>query len=216
MSKIQAWFREHNSFEGGPEVRSLSTGICNDGKVNCDNSEKFGKEIQEQLENVYFHDEMIKQRLKVRNIESLYNSVKISDKKFVIVKPPALFLQLIAIAQRENNIERFFSYKVATFPTSLFKDVLTRKPKKAILRNTLLTKKVDIDPNSLCVLDGGALFCTKYDGLGASFLETFARFMLIASQQNMASAQLYLTGTAIHHLSQIMSTQEEVSIRGTV
>ena len=64
---------------------------------------------------------------------------------------------MIAIAQRENNIERFFSYELTTFPVSLFKDGLMPKPKKATLHNTLLTKKVDIDPNSLHVLDGGAL-----------------------------------------------------------
>ena len=84
LSKTQAWFREYNSIEGGPEMRSLSTGICNDGRVNCNNSEKVGKEIQEQLDNVYFHDATIKRRLKVRNIQSLYNSVKISDKKFAV------------------------------------------------------------------------------------------------------------------------------------
>ena len=96
LSKIQAWYREHNR---DSELRSLSTGICNDGTVNCDNSEKVGKKIQEQLDNVYFHDATIKRRLKkVRNIESLYNSVKISDKKFVVIKPTALFLRLIAIA----------------------------------------------------------------------------------------------------------------------
>ena len=145
LSKIQAWFREHNPFEGGPELRSLSTGICNDVTVNCDNSENVGKEIQEQLDNVYFHDATIKRRLKVRNIESLYDLVKISDKKFVAIKPRTSFLRLTAMAQRENNIERFFSYELTTFPMSLFKDGLIRKPKKATLRNTLLTKKVDID-----------------------------------------------------------------------
>ena len=92
LSKIQAWFREYNPFEGGPKLRSLSTEICNDGTVNCDNSEKVGKEIQEQLDNVYFHDATIKRKLKVRNIESLYSLLKISDKKFFVIKPTALFL----------------------------------------------------------------------------------------------------------------------------
>ena len=45
LSKIQAWFRERNLFDGGPELRSLSTGICNDGTVNCDNSENVRNEI---------------------------------------------------------------------------------------------------------------------------------------------------------------------------
>ena len=121
LSKILAWFREHNPFEGGPELRSLSTGICNDDTVNCDNSEKVGKEIQEQLHNVnnYLHDAKIKRRFKVKNIESLCNSTKISDKKFVVIKPTALLLRLIAIAQRKNNIERFYSYELTTFAMSL-------------------------------------------------------------------------------------------------
>ena len=89
--KIQAWSREYNPFEGGSELRSLSTGICNGGTVNCENSEKVGKEIQEELDNVYFHDATAKRRLKVRNIESLYNSVKISDKKFIVIKRTASF-----------------------------------------------------------------------------------------------------------------------------
>lgn len=42
-------------------------------------------------------------------------------------------------------------------PMPLFKDGLIRKPKKATLGNTLLTKKVDNNPNLLHVLDGGAL-----------------------------------------------------------
>ena len=40
---------------------------------------------------------------------------------------------------------------------SLSRKGLMRKPKKATLRNTLVTKKVDIDPNLLHILDGGAL-----------------------------------------------------------
>ena len=45
LSKIKAWFSTHNPFEGVPELRSLTTGICDDGTVNCDNSAKVGKEI---------------------------------------------------------------------------------------------------------------------------------------------------------------------------
>ena len=63
---------------------------------------------------------------------------------------------------------------------SLFKDGLIRKPKKATLGNTLLTTKVDTDPNLLHVLMEEH-FCTKYNGIQVSLLETFASFMLITS-----------------------------------
>ena len=97
----------------------------------------------------------IKQTLKVRNIENLYNSVKISDKKLVIIKSITLFIRLMAIAQRENNTKRLFSCELTMFlcPMCLFKDGLMWKLKKATLPNTLLTKKEEEH------------FCTKYDGL---------------------------------------------------
>ena len=157
LTKIQAWFSEHNPFEGGAELRSLATGICSDGTINCDETEEVGRNIQTKLDNVYFHDAKVKRSAKVKNIESLYNSVKISDKKSVLIKPTALFLRLIAIAQRESNIEHFFSCELTSFPMSLFKDGLMRKPNKAILRNALLTSKVNVEPNALHVIDGGAL-----------------------------------------------------------
>ena len=108
LPRIQAWFREHNPFEAGPELRPPSTGMCNDGTVNCDNSGKVGKEIQEQFDNVYFHYATIKRRFKVRNIESLYNSVNISDKKFVVVKPSAYSFDWLQ-SLKENITSKDFS-----------------------------------------------------------------------------------------------------------
>ena len=55
LTTIQTWFTKHNPFEGVSELRSLSTGICNDGSINCGNTEEVGKEIQTQLDDVYFH-----------------------------------------------------------------------------------------------------------------------------------------------------------------
>ena len=46
---------------------------------------------------------------------------------------------------------------IASFPMSLFKDGMMRKPNKAILQNVLLSRKVNVDPSVLHVLDGGAL-----------------------------------------------------------
>ena len=100
-----------------------------------------GGGIHKQLDNVYLHDATIKRSLRVRNIESLFNSIKISDKKFLVIKPTALFICLIAIAQRDNNIERFFSYELTMFLMPPFKDGLMQKSQKATLCDTLLSKK---------------------------------------------------------------------------
>ena len=165
--KIQAWFRERNPFEGGPELTSLSTGICNGGTFNCENNDNVGKEIQEQRDNVYFHNSTIKRRLKVRNIESLI----IQRKSVTKTSHCQAYCFIPSIdcncSETKNNMGGFFSYELTTFPMSLFKDGLMQKPKKASLRNTLVTKKVDIDPNSLHALYRGAL-CINYDGVRAS------------------------------------------------
>ena len=124
---------------------------------NCDNTEQIGKKIQEDLKNVCFHEVKIKRSLKINNFKSMYNSVKVDDNKVINIKPTALFLRLIAIAQRTSNIEDYFHYELTAYPMSLFKNGLMRKPRKALLRNALLTKKVVVQENSEHVLDGGAL-----------------------------------------------------------
>ena len=142
--------------------------------------------------------------------------MKISNKKFVVIKLTALFLRLTAIAQRENNIKRFFSYELTTFPMTFFKDGLMRKPKKGNSSQYSARQKKLILTKTRYMYLIEEHFCTKYDGLRASFLEKFTSFMLITSHQNMASAQLYLTDTAKHHLLKIMSLQEKISIRGAM
>ena len=138
-------------------MKSLSTGICNDGTINCDDSEHIGKTIQEGIDDLPLHEIKMKRSLTANTIESLYNSVKITQKKKIIIKPTSLFNRLIAIAQRENDLEQFFHYELTCYPMSLFKDGLMRKPNKSVLKNALLTSQVDLDSNSTHVLDGGAL-----------------------------------------------------------
>ena len=97
----------------------------------------------------------------------------------------------------------------------LFKDGLMRQTKKQLFTILFSPKKLILIQTCYMLLMEEH-FYTKYDDLRASLLETFASFMLITSRQNIASAQLYLTDTAIHHLPKIMSTQEEVSIKVAV
>ena len=106
LTIVQDWFLEHNPFdESITEFKSVSTGICDNGSVNCDDSEQIGKKIQEDLDNVFFHDAKIKRSSKVNNFESLYHSVKIDEKKAITIKPTAFFLRLIAIAQRKPTLK---------------------------------------------------------------------------------------------------------------
>ena len=68
------------------------------------------------------------------------NSVKISGKSSIYINPTMLFTRLAAIAQREYDVEGYFEFELATFPLSLFKDGLMRKPNNPSLRNVLLSE----------------------------------------------------------------------------
>ena len=134
LATIQEWFLKNSPFdECITEFKSLSTGICDNGTVNCDETEQIGKKIQEDLNDICFHEVKIKQSLKVNNFGSMYNSVKVDNKKAINIKPTPLFLRLIANAQRTPTIEDYFHYELTAYPMSLFKDGLMRKLNKALL-----------------------------------------------------------------------------------
>ena len=56
----------------------------------------------------------------------------------------------------------YFKYELTPYPMSLFKDGILRKPDKAALRNSLLTKEVTQISSPVKVLDGGALLHQVY------------------------------------------------------
>lgn len=70
-----------------------------------------------------------------------------------------LFTRLAAIARREDDVEKYFNFKVTHRQLDLLKDKLMRKPDKASLGNIFLTTEIyeSSKPNIVCVLDGGAL-----------------------------------------------------------
>ena len=51
-----------------------------------------------------------------------------------------LFSRLVAIAQKEDDVEQQFAFELTPEPTELFKDGMMRKPQKATLRKHLLSK----------------------------------------------------------------------------
>ena len=73
-----------------------------------------------------------------------------------------LFTRLSALAGREDNVEKYFEFELTSYPMSLFKDGVMRKPEKASLRNLLLTKETVSKCCTKKVIDGGALLHRVY------------------------------------------------------
>ena len=165
FKKVKDWLEQRNPFSfDDNHLHSLSTGIISVSKqdeVNCEKSEEIGRKIHESIDNVKLPDAKIKKRDKLKPLAFLKNSVKISEKSSIYINPTMLFTRLAAIAQREDDVESYFEFELATFPLSLFKDGLMRKPNKSSLCNVLLSEDnlslIKTIPNCVYTVDGGAL-----------------------------------------------------------
>lgn len=101
MSKIYEWFDQHEPFdENVPGLRSLSSGVIADDKINCDSAEEIGYTMQEKLNNVNVAEAKIKRCDEVKPLAYLHKKVKIGTKKEIVLDPTVLFSRLIVMVQR--------------------------------------------------------------------------------------------------------------------
>ena len=139
--KFRSWLEKRNPFlYTDSNLHSLSTGLTSmSGKdtVNCDESEKLGTAIHKRLNGNTLATASIKRKDQFRSLESLSNTIKICDSSESI-NPTVLFTRLTAVAQREEDVGKYFAYEMSPSPPSLFKDGLTRKPDKSSLRKALM------------------------------------------------------------------------------
>lgn len=162
LGKVKEWFDENDPFDvHKPKLQSLSSNLIADENVNCDQIMAVGRRVQTSLDGMNFAEARIK-RSEVKTLASLKNVVKIRDQR-VNINPTLLFMRLVVIAERNENIQSYFEHELTAVPTSLFVDTMMRKPNKASLIQTLLGKnsqKVqegNITVTQHHVVDGGAL-----------------------------------------------------------
>ena len=138
--------------------------------LNCEDAERIGAEIHKKLDGLAIADAKVKRKDHVVWLDVMINSINVG-KKSVPINPTLLFNRLSALAGREENVEIFFDFELTTYPMSLFKDGLLRKPDKASLRKEILAKETSRPSNPKKVIDGGALLhqvhwpknCTYHD-----------------------------------------------------
>ena len=186
------WLEQRNPFTSVDEhLHSLTSGwvsISGEDLVNCERSENIGASIQQTLDGQNLATATVQRKTCIRPLEALGNVVK-RDKEQVHVNPIILFTRLTAIAERENDVEKYFSFGMTPYPTSLFKESFMRKADKASLRRAIMSDdeavgKEQIDKNSLYVIDGGALL---------------HRVRWIKDSTSNALAQLYVSYVRRHY-----------------
>ena len=129
--KYLCWFKDHSPTSladlGG--LVSLETGVLGDPKVNCDDAYAIGCKSAEAVVGKNFTFSL-QRKDKVVTLSSLSTAVKIRGEE-IIVDPSILFHRLALVINNNDEREEFFSYELATEPTSLFKNGLMRKGNKA-------------------------------------------------------------------------------------
>ena len=83
---------------------SVSTGLTasDDDKINCDNVENVGIQIQKKLDGVCFEEILMKRNDQIRSLASLQDCLKVDNQK-VQINPLVLFGHLTTLAQRQNQ-----------------------------------------------------------------------------------------------------------------
>eukprot|EP00111_Clytia_hemisphaerica_P004289 TCONS_00012238-protein len=171
--KFFCWVEKRNPFIFKDQhLHSLSSGVVsmkNKDNVNCEEAEKVGKKFQETIDEKAFTDAKLKRKDEVKSLAVIQNTIIVDDEP-IAVDSTSLFTRLAAVAQREENVEKYFEYELTQFPESLFKRGLMRKPDKASLRKLILPEQKSCDrlSSGQFVLDGGALIHIESVGRKAS------------------------------------------------
>ena len=96
--------------------------------------------------------------MQVRTHVELAKDVK-SEGENVHVNPNALFLRLVTLLERQEDVTWFFKSELTPFPNSLFKSFQMSKTNKAVLKHYLTSyiQESQPAPHMMFVLDGGAV-----------------------------------------------------------
>ena len=119
-------------------LRCIFTGAVADKSdgIDCDDAEKIGMKIQQDLDNLAVNKSVVKRSKQVKSLAVLRPGVEVNNET-IHVNPTALFQRLIMLIERSEDMTNYFEYELTPEPTSLFKDRFTRKPNKALLGKAL-------------------------------------------------------------------------------
>jgi len=161
QQKILTWFENHNPFNQPNSLPcNLTSGLTADDvdTVNCDEAERIGNAIQQQLNGQVFADIVIRKKDTVKSLTHLQKGICVEGQT-ITVNCNNLFNRIFCW-QRDKLMCQCTSHKLAPVPAALFKDNMMRKPDKVALGRALMNDASVSDSQmvSTCVvLDGGAL-----------------------------------------------------------
>ena len=124
ISLFDIWFTDNNPFElENPNLRSLSSGVtATSDDINCDQAERVGEQIQEQLDNMKFDNITIKRKDQIKTLACLSKPIETDDGTHLHVSPNVLFNRLLLVVKLQSERTQYFNYPLTPEPTALFID----------------------------------------------------------------------------------------------
>jgi hypothetical protein len=136
LKKMLAFFQDRNPFKYiDGRLRSLSSGIVasESDEIDCDNAEDAGKLVMSSMDNIPYDSVKIKKASQVKTLADVTTKVFGCKKKYPL-DSLALFNRLLAIAQRNADMDAYFKFELTAYPTALFTDSASlRKTNKAVI-----------------------------------------------------------------------------------
>jgi hypothetical protein len=163
--EIIRYLSSRNPYSEDPSLRSISTGVVADQKVNAEKAKEVGESILASMKGKLAHEHSFKKKDRV---VTLAEKSAVSIKGTAIQIDPQLLFQrfvLVASGRGYENPKELFEYEMCSYPPSLFDaSLLPRQANKPALADAIWNElDSSQSPSTLphqayeFVLDGGAL-----------------------------------------------------------
>jgi len=157
--RLLTYLETRNPFDTNPSLRSIATGVEENGSANVDQARQVGDNILSEMVGKRVTQYTFKKKSQVKNLGA--KSVKIEEDT-VHIDPKLLFQRLITAGKYRDDLPEVFEHELCSYPPALFENKYTlRAANKPVLADALwkLIPKDRSEPNGDIeyVLDGGAL-----------------------------------------------------------
>lgn len=156
VKTLTEWFNDHPPFITTNALMSLSTGIIGSADVNCHQAQSNGIQLIRDIIKGKVVDIKFQKKMKVLPLKSSFSKIQI-DENMVIVDSDTLFRRMLLFRPSEIELQGYFAYELAPFPTSIFDESGMRKNTKSDLYKFFVPSEDHSLDSVAHVIDGGYL-----------------------------------------------------------
>ena len=186
--KFKEYLTQHSPFaykdEHKDKLVCISSGIVAPSKANADKAFEVGEEAARQMTGNNYAEVKLKRNDRVISIGTAINSTQVRGFE-VEIDPMSLFLRVLCVIQKQEEMKEHLAYEFSKHPPSLFEGLLMRKTIKCTLADELksgVTQQLVEPQNPLYVVDGGHLLHSVVWPVGcryANIINEYVAFVLL-------------------------------------